>query len=192
MKKRTSVKILALLLVLIMALCMVACNKEQQSDNSTTTNGQNASGTSVDNNTTNGTNQPDRNDNTTAGSNEQTTGDDVDEPEFYVLSGVWKFNETINLPVLFSNGESFVDSDVEFVANNEKFCAIVVGLIGDGRGTVIFSPDDHGKNGIILFSSFTGQAADDVYKTVDFGEYPQEVSKGFYEWFVANAKKVSA
>ncbi len=102
------------------------------------------------------------------------------------LSGEWVFNEQVSIPedidivntqsINFnSNGSSFTSmSFTEAPTYNVPF--------------YYFNYDDtqvgFGPGGIEL-------AIDEAYRTVDFGSAPQEVSQEFYDWFTANATKVS-
>lgn len=100
--------------------------------------------------------------------------DTPETPTQYTVSGTWYFNETISA--------SSLDVDVDFKnASGTTFIGISV-----GQGSMIFNT---GKalNELAYYGSLGGwQNQDD--RTITF-DGVQTVSKEFYAWFVANAKR---
>ena len=182
--KRNFARILAVLLTLAMLTCVAGCAKE---NNTTGTKGDTQGTTVAPNN------------GTTSGDNTGTTASEDDEPELYVVSGVWKFNEKLTFPRLTeADGVKSFMEKLTFTSDGklyDRYMDITMRWYSDSVTCFTMTY-------VSMTSLFADRAYESYetpakwnaegYKTVDFGEYPQEVSKGFYEWFVANAKKVSA
>lgn len=182
--RRNLARVLAVLLALAMLTCVVGCAKE---NNTTGTKGDTQGTTVAPNN------------GTTSGDNTGTTAPEDDEPELYVVSGVWKFNEKLTFPhVTKEEREWGFSEELSFVTNGKTydrwFCVGAWWYNDDltcFRMEYVASSSHYSDCGYESYDTPAKWNAEG-YKTVDFGENPQEVSKGFYEWFVANAKKVSA
>lgn len=181
-------RILAALLALAMLMCAVGCSKGEN------TTGDNTQSTS--NNTSGNATTTAPNDGTTGGDNTNTTAPEDDEPEIYVLSGVWKFNEKLTFPhVTKEEGEWGFCEELNYTTNGtayDRWFSVRAWWYDDSL--TCFSMD------FFAMTSFSGDRAyesydtpakwnSEGYRTVDFGDVPQEVSKGFYEWFVENAVK---
>lgn len=183
--KRNFARILAVLLTLAMLTCVVGCAKE---NNTTGTKGDTQGTTVAPNN------------GTTSGDNTGTTASEDDEPELYVVSGVWKFNEKLTFPKMTEENSSWdCWESLNFTSNRKKYDGeinVTTWWYMDGTTCFVLAYHASGEfeadHAYEVFDSVPARWTNEGYRTVDFGEYPQEVSKGFYEWFVANAKKVSA
>lgn len=101
----------------------------------------------------------------------------------YALSGVWKFNETLD----FSGVDTNTIFDVPFSCEG-------YGLTFDGFGfdkaggtyMLVYKHSDKNENrSPYSYGSWISESR----RYVDFGTTPQEVSPEFYEWFTANATK---
>lgn len=99
------------------------------------------------------------------------------------ISGVWKFNET-----LVQSTFNVMWEDVTFKSNGIEYLS----MVDDGSdlnnyiGYSLNTKDNQDSSKIVW--AYTGDKwNDEAYKTVDFGETPQEVSNDFYTWFIANA-----
>lgn len=186
--KRNVARVLAALLTLAMLMCAVGCSK-----NGNTTTGGNADVS----NTTGNNKQPGGNDNTTGGKVDNTVPGN-EEPELYVVSGVWKFNEKLNFPhVTKEEREWGFSEELNFVTNGKTydrwFCVSAWWYNDDltcFKMEYIASSSHSFDCGYESYDTPAKWNAEG-YKTVDFGENPQEVSQGFYEWLVQNAQKVA-
>ena len=103
----------------------------------------------------------------------------------YTLSGIWTFNDKIILT------EDLISQTINFTYEGMSNTDVLVGM---------FCEDDDGVLIHYLFidKSFNDQYTNSSevywkmwhnanYKTLNFGDTPQVVSKEFYEWFVINA-----
>lgn len=186
--KKNLARVLAALLALAMLMCAVGCSKGEN------TTGDNTQSTS--NNTSGNTTTTAPNDGTTGGDNTNTTAPEDDEPDVYVISGVWKFNEKLNVPHLTEDNRNWgFTEELNFTSNGvvfDRFLDVTAWRYDDTCTCLVLE--------YVLLSSSSGERAyesfdtpakwlNEAYRTVDFGDIPQEVSKGFYEWFVENAVK---
>lgn len=103
------------------------------------------------------------------------------------LSGIWLFNETLNITSAFSASAS-----VTFITNGKTYNYMAAwydkeGIGLDYRTTTTFSYDTD----VIAwtFVEGAGNWKSEAYRTVDFGTEAQEVPEEFYDWFIANATK---
>lgn len=123
-----------------------------------------------------------------------TTG--TEEPGGYMLSGVWKFNDTIEPYNLTVKDETTtyegVSERIHFTSNGKKYNTM------DWMWTKVTTIDLMHTN-ITYYNTDTsypylcyqGQWESEEDRIVDFGTEPQEVYENFYNWFTKNAKKVS-
>lgn len=199
MKNGTLIRTMAMLFALLMLLSVVGCSKGVD----TTTNGDaGVSNTTGENKQPSGNqngdvNQPD--DNTKPSETDTPTNGD-EEPELYVVSGVWKFNEKLTFPQLtaensawdwfvslnFTTNEKRYDGEIHVASwlyLEETTCFILA-----YHATGEFEED----NAYEVFDCVPARWTDEGYRTIDFGTYPQEVKREFYEWFIDNAQQVSA
>lgn len=175
--KRNLFRILAMLLALVMVMCAVGCSK-----------GENSTG-SVEN-----TQSTSYNDVTTGGDNADTTVPEGDEPELYMLDGVWRFHETLVNPLPEDERAAYnggFEQEIDFVTNGIVCCEIAWSYFGvfDWQNIILSSTDD--LSGLILL--YMDEKSTDKwerdYMELDFGDVPQEVSEEFYHWFTTNATK---
>ena len=117
----------------------------------------------------------------------------VIEVETYELSGTWRFNETLTFTegltvsedVTFSSYTNSTDGvttyfkKMVFVDNGNYFD---VRYVSNSTGRAIPVYESVG-------SGWPSFATDDT-RVVNFGSTPQIVSKDFYDWFTANAKRL--
>lgn len=102
----------------------------------------------------------------------------VHAEESYTLSGTWQFNESIeprdssiNAYIDFTSFDCSAGYDIEYLCSSHQ-----IRYIDDELGNVLVY-DSSGWKSL-------------KYRTVNFGEVPQEVEKDFYLWFTSVAKKV--
>lgn len=193
MKTRKNLtRVLAALLVLVMLMCAVGCSKGEN----TTGSADNTQGTSNNNpgNTISGDNTDTTvsNDGTIGGDNTGTTAPEDDEPEFYVLSGVWKINGVMVNTIPEDERAQYnggFEADISFTSNGKVFDNITwsyFGLLDMISFTFMsFERDDFAD--LYFEQSWREEASD--YMILDFGNIPQEVTRDFYTWFTANATK---
>lgn len=197
MKRMTS--ILAMLLALAMLLSMVGCSRE--------------TGTSGKRDDTQGTTVA-KNNGTVGGSEDtSTTGGDVgnatgnidtsvptegnDEPDVYVISGKWKFNDTLVMIELenpteypeFMGVYGFEIQNITYSINGILYEDSMISILLD----LLYQEDNMTTIQVIFYADtayvWTVGWKNAVYQTIDFGDIPQEVSKDFYNWMNANATK---
>ena len=190
--KKNAARVLVALLVLVMLMCAVGCSKGEN----TTGAADHTQGTSNNNsgNTTSGDNTDTTvsNDGTIGGDNTGTTAPEDDEPEFYVLSGVWKINGVMVNTIPEDERAQYnggFEAEISFTSNGKVFDNISWSYYGpmDRIKFMIWSSE---RNEFIgLYSWQQWENVDSEYMTLNFGDIPQEVSKDFYIWFSANATK---
>lgn len=181
--RRNLARVLAVLLALAMLMCAVGCSKGEN------TTGDDTQSTS--NNTSGNATTTAPSDGTTGGDNTNTTAPEDDEPEIYVLSGVWKFHEELSVPDEIPEETklkySFVFSIVtDYESNGEVFSEYMCFSGGLAEDWLLL----HYSSTSVYYSA-SGGWKNEAYRTVDLGEYPQEVTEYCYKWFVANADKIS-
>ena len=94
------------------------------------------------------------------------------EESVYALSGKWLWNDDVN-KVDISQSITFTNCDTEY-----------------DQISMYKLPEEDAKMYVIDYSGFYTYMdtwISEEYKIVDFGTESQEVSKEFYEWFIANA-----
>lgn len=116
-----------------------------------------------------------------------------------MVYGVWQFNETLIFPHLTEEEHRWdLNEEITFQSNGKLY----------GRWLDIFAwwYDDTVTCFVLSYSMLSSSRPDNAYesyetpagwtdenfRTVDFGAYPQSVSKEFYLWFIQNAQQVSA
>lgn len=102
----------------------------------------------------------------------------VHAEESYTLSGTWQFDENI------TSSASFIDSYLNFTSHT---CSSGYNISYSSTYHTIRYMDDELGNVLVYDSSGWKSLK---YRTVNFGEVPQEVEKDFYLWFTSVAKKV--
>ena len=102
----------------------------------------------------------------------------VHAEERYTLSGTWQFDENI------TSSASFIDSYLNFTSHT---CSSGYNISYSSTYHTIRYMDDELGNVLVYDSSGWKSLK---YRTVNFGEVPQEVEKDFYLWFTSVAKKV--
>lgn len=133
----------------------------------------------------------------TAQPSEPTEGDE--EPELYVVYGVWQFNETLTFPHLTEEEHDWgCTEEITFQSNGkvyDRWLDMRAWWYDDTVTCFVLSYSALSSTGVDnAYESYDTPArwTDENYRTVDFGAYPQSVSKEFYQWFVKNAQQVSA
>lgn len=100
------------------------------------------------------------------------------------IQGIWVLNETLNAPDFESN------VSVNFISNGRSFGEIRISM-SDSKLYVryIFAESEEVNDPTedAYISNNTNPWKVDEYRTVDFGDINQEVSKKFFDWLVANA-----
>lgn len=169
-------RIFAMQLVLVMLMCFAGCAGQTN----TTGNNMDSQGTTV----------------TPSSIIESTSAptENEDEPDVYVISGVWKFNDTITT-IEFENPDEIPEGipesmhtysmtmrNITYSCNGRVYEDGYIEVIDTIAGTVevLISAGN-------VYNSIDGWRKS--YQTVDFGDIPQEVSKDFYNWMKANAVK---
>ena len=103
------------------------------------------------------------------------------------VSGVWVFNEVLNIPEGFA-----LEEEVSFTSFNTQYNKLYfLNTIRSGGsevsylylGTSSLMPDGHD----VTYTSDGWEA--EAYRSIDFGTTSQEVSEEFYTWLTANAVK---
>lgn len=103
------------------------------------------------------------------------------------VSGVWVFNEVLNIPEGFNLTE-----EVSFTSFNTQYNELyIINTIMSGGievsysywGTSTLMPDAEA----VTYTSDSWEA--EAYRSIDFGTTSQEVSEEFYTWLTANAVK---
>ena len=97
---------------------------------------------------------------------------------FYDINGIWTFNDTLD----FSTIDGFIEQNVKFNCVAYSTERTMMGISTINGGVIVYA-----SSGGELYTN--GQWIGEAYKTVDFGNISQPVSKEFYEWFTANAKQ---
>lgn len=114
-----------------------------------------------------------------------------DDPTENVLSGTWKFNDTLTMPsALFT--ENF-DYDGTFVYAGSSLYA-VMGVKALSSGTYLcfgHNPGDLSAKYIQVYWFTNNTWNQATAKTIKFWNRYQVVSPEFYAWFTANATKIS-
>lgn len=201
---KKTIKVLAVMLIIL--ICTVGCAKKTDSTGGTDTSQGTATGQRTeiiptdsinDDDATSGedfeptapTASTEPEESTKTENPENTTGSN-NEPELYVLKGVWKFQDKLSIPEEIEEGAGtyfsyWVMSMLEFTSNGEVFDGGIsfVGLLTEDW-------QDLGYGVEHVYSSEYGWD-DEAYKTIDLGPYPQEINPYFYKWFIKNAEKVS-
>ena len=120
----------------------------------------------------------------------------TEKKQEYKLSGTWVFNDTLTELTTGTYNISFEcngqdNKYFEFSTSSGMYDEILCFTYGG-------STNGYDDNYQYYFGEdpwVTGNASigwqNDVYKTVNFGSEPQEVSQEFYEWFTANAIQVT-
>ena len=114
-----------------------------------------------------------------------------DDPTENVLSGTWKFNDTLTMPsTLFT--ENF-DYDGTFVyAGSNLYASMGMRDLGQGRYLLFgHNFNDLSANYVQIYSFTTNTWVQATAKTIKFWNRYQVVSPEFYAWFTANATKIS-
>lgn len=100
-----------------------------------------------------------------------------------VLSGVWQFDDDLT-------GEAgTIEQSIKFERpGGEVFSSIIFYMDenGDDASLSIYN-STYDNNETVFDKGWIDQS----YRIIDFGTEPQEVSQEFYDWFVANAEKLS-
>lgn len=186
--RRNLARVLAVLLALAMLMCAVGCSKGEN------TTGDDTQSTS--NNTSGNATTTAPSDGTTGGDNTNTTAPEDDEPEIYVLSGVWKFHEELSVPDeipeetlgYFDLYNFYVMLNYE--TNGQVCNDAYIEINGTTTGSRM-ELEFVANSGIGCVYSLSDGWVNESYRTVDFGEYPQEIAGYFYKWIIKNADKVS-
>ena len=112
----------------------------------------------------------------------------------YELSGIWEFNDT------FVHTTEFTEIvEISFTSNSTNFNSISITITGYMGASFKELFIKYGETDFAVYTQYmVGEpfpVADyfyeEGYKTLDFGSTPQPVSQQFYEWFTANATKVT-
>jgi hypothetical protein len=91
------------------------------------------------------------------------------------IKGKWMWNESIS--ILLDQTEYVV-----FEANGSPYTKISTDI---QSSIFVYGTEE---NSITVYEEQGDVWISDVYRTIDFGTEPQEVSDEFYAWFIANAK----
>lgn len=114
-----------------------------------------------------------------------------DDPTENVLSGTWKFNDTLTMPsALFT--ENF-DYDGTFVYAGSSLYG-VMGVKVLSAGTYLcfgHNPGDFSAKYIQVYGFTNNTWTQETAKTIKFWNRYQVISPEFYAWFTANATKIS-
>lgn len=114
-----------------------------------------------------------------------------DDPTENVLSGTWKFNDTLTMPsTLFT--ENFDYDGTLAYAGSSLYAVMGVRELSSGKDLCFgHNPGDLSSNYVQVygFTNNTWQQA--TAKTIKFWNRYQVVSPEFYAWFTANATKIS-
>lgn len=133
----------------------------------------------------------------TTGANDNNASDNDDVPKTYTVSGAWKFSEVLTFPLIEAGDFWDVTEMLTFTSNGKVYDRFI--------NVHAWGYDDNLTCFVLDYSSLSSPTADrayasldtpakwteEAYRTVDFGDVPQEVSKTFYEWFTENAKQIS-
>lgn len=101
-----------------------------------------------------------------------------------VVSGTWQFCETVYMESYYS-----IEQDIAFLSNNNSFTK----LSTDATTSVshLYYDDTEVMLGATYGVFYSDSWEDAAYRTVSFGNEPQEMNLDFYNWFLYNATKIS-
>lgn len=175
-KRRNLTRALALLLTLVMLLCVAGCSKEEN------TTGKVEGSQSTGNKDTSG------------GDSSTTAPVEPTEPELYILTGVWKFNDELINPVPEDERADYngsFEQEIDFVTNGIVCYKIHWSYFGvyDWQDITFYHKRDIGGLILLYMDEKSYDKWERDYMELDFGDVPQEVSEEFYHWFTANATK---
>lgn len=114
-----------------------------------------------------------------------------DDPTENVLSGTWKFNDTLTMPsTLFT--ENF-DYDGTFFYAGSSLYAVMGARAFSGTTDLCFGHNsgDLSTNYVLVYDFTHNMWRQATAKTIKFWNRYQVVSPEFYAWFTANATKIS-
>lgn len=114
-------------------------------------------------------------------------GDSGGAEQTYTLSGTWALNDTIVKPTInVTENVSFAAKSIGSVDYNVMYSRIKISSNSDGSASIMYST---GSTSVYV-ASFTENSItrNNRYDEVTF-DGTQTVSKEFYEWYTANAKK---
>lgn len=114
-----------------------------------------------------------------------------DDPTENVLSGTWKFNDTLTMPsTLFT--ENF-DYDGTFAYAGSNFYTVMGARAFSGTTDLCFGHNsgDLSTNYVLVYDFTHNMWRQATAKTIKFWNRYQVVSPEFYAWFTANATKIS-
>ena len=113
------------------------------------------------------------------------------DPTENVLSGTWKFNDTLTMPSTFFT-ENF-DYDGTFVYAGSRLYGVMGVRELSSNKELCFghNPGDLSSNYVEIYSFTYNTWRHATAKTIKFWNRYQVVSPEFYAWFTANATKIS-
>lgn len=114
-----------------------------------------------------------------------------DDPTENVLSGTWKFNDTLTMPsTLFTENFDY-DGTVAY-AGSSLYGVMGVQELSSGKYLCFgHNPGDLSSNYIQVYGFTNNTWTQATAKTIKFWNRYQVVSPEFYAWFTANATKIS-
>lgn len=114
-----------------------------------------------------------------------------DDPTENVLSGTWKFNDTLTMPsALFTENFDY-DGTISY-AGSSLYGVMGVQELSSNKDLCFgHNPGDLSANYIQVYRFTNNTWLQATAKTIKFWNRYQVVSPEFYAWFTANATKIS-
>lgn len=114
-----------------------------------------------------------------------------DDPTENVLSGTWKFNDTLTMPsALFTENFDY-DGTLAYAGSSLYAVMGVKALVGGTDLCFGHDPSDFSKGYVQVYRFTNNTWLQATAKTIKFWNRYQVVSPEFYAWFTANATKIS-
>lgn len=114
-----------------------------------------------------------------------------DDPTENVLSGTWKFNDTLTMPsALFTENFDY-DGTIAY-AGSSLYGVMGVQELSSNKDLCFgHNPGDLSANYVQVYRFTNNTWLQATAKTIKFWNRYQVVSPEFYAWFTANATKIS-
>lgn len=114
-----------------------------------------------------------------------------DDPTENVLSGTWKFNDTLTMPsALFTENFDY-DGTIAY-AGSSLYGVMGVQELSSNKDLCFgHNPGDLSENYVQVYRFTNNTWLQATAKTIKFWNRYQVVSQEFYAWFTANATKIS-